>query len=72
MSKQLKALWSKNPTKISDAFVDIDGVWVYLCAGWCRDFASHIIHTDTVKEALAEFQDIGPCDCEQCQGGSRA
>lgn len=69
MSKQLKRLFERNPTKVSSAYIDSDGVWIDLLPGWCNDPSTHTIHEDTVAEALRVFrQQVQPCTCcAQCQ-----
>lgn len=68
MSKTLKRLWDRNPDKVTDAYVDSDGAWIHLKRGW--QFAPHtqchIVHEDTVREAVRAFREIVPCNCEDC------
>lgn len=45
-----------------------DGYWAYTRPGWCWDDPGlHTIHEYTVRDMLAAFGRIMPCDCQQCR-----
>lgn len=48
-----------------------DGHWLYTSPGWKWNgdpwAALHQIHEWTVKEVLAELENVVPCDCDDCK-----
>lgn len=59
----------KQHTKVSDAFKDSDGVWVYLKDGWGVDGCpgEHCIVEDRVADAYRKVKSAVPCSCKQCK-----
>lgn len=56
--------------RVSDAFTDSDGTWVYLKDGWgvAGCLGEHIIVEDRVATAARKVrQGLIPCYCQQCK-----
>jgi len=70
MSKVLAKLAAVNPSLIEKYWNEgSDGYWVALRKGWiCTWSGTHCIHEGTVKDVLAAFKDIAPCNCTECSG----
>jgi hypothetical protein len=65
--KALDSLQKRNPGKVQDWYQDSDGYWINLKLGW-QWFGCHAVHEWTVKDALASFSSVEPCDCPDCKG----
>lgn len=61
----------KADPRVADCYHETDnGFWIELKPGWTADPRdAHDIHEDTVADALSEFRDVVPCDCESCKAG---
>ena len=54
--------------RITDFFVDSDGIWAYLVPGWKREPCDdvHFIHEDTLKEVISGMKEAVKCKCDDC------
>ena len=66
MSKTLAALAKKNPDKVRGWYKDSDGYWVDLKRGW-QLWECHSVHEWKVRDLLASFKGVEPCDCDDCK-----
>lgn len=71
MKKTLKRLVLTHPDKIrevGDETSSHDGYWLYLRRGWTWD-GCHSVHEWNMKDLLASFKRVEPCDCQECVTG---
>jgi hypothetical protein len=69
-NKTLNELAATHDDKITCWSKDVDGYWLYLKYGW-QWGGGHMIHEMTIKEVIAEFRKIEPCDCIECKTQGR-
>lgn len=70
MSKMLKQI--QDDPRVSEAFRDSDGYWVYLKAGWSNgNPCEHIIVEDRVADVKRKMGWIVPCACKECKATER-
>ena len=56
-----------NDPRVSEAFQDDDGIWIWLHPGFTSDpYGAHDVHEYTVGVALEKYRRIEPCACDQC------
>jgi hypothetical protein len=65
-NKTLSDLAASHGDKIATWYKDSDGYWLTLHYGWQRG-GTHAVHELTVREVLASFRDVEPCDCIECK-----
>lgn len=66
MSKMLKRIQAD--PRVSEAFHDSDGYWVYLKAGWGNgNPCEHIIAEDRIADVASKMRGVVPCDCKECK-----
>jgi hypothetical protein len=66
MSKMLKQIQAD--PRVSEAFHDSDGYWVYLKAGWSNgNPCEHIIAEDRIADVKSKMRGIVPCGCKECK-----
>ena len=63
--KTLDNLKASHPDKIRDWYKDQDGYWINLMPGW-QFWDAHCVHEWSVKDALASFKQVRPCECGEC------
>jgi hypothetical protein len=66
MNATLAKLQAKHPDKIAGWYKDSDGYWINLRKGWQWE-ECHAVHEWNVRDALASFRDVKPCDCGNCR-----
>ncbi len=53
--------------RVSKAFQDGDGVFIWLVPGFTADvYSAHDIREDTATAALRKYRKIEPCACSRC------
>ena len=70
MSRTLERLKAQHPAKVASLYhSDGEGWDIELRRGWRRsaDEVVHHVHGDTVREAVARFRAVVPCDCGACR-----
>jgi len=57
----------KDDPRVSDAFRDSDGYWVYLKAGWDNGNPSeHVIVEDRNSDVVQKMRGLRTCVCQEC------
>ena len=64
--KSLNAIKAKHPDKVAGWYKDSDGYWIDLKPGWQWQ-ECHAVHEWNVKDAVCAFNDVKPCECDDCK-----
>jgi hypothetical protein len=70
-AKTLSDLMDRHPEKIRGWYKDSDGYWINLKDGWQWQ-GCHGVHEWNVRDAMASFAQVEPCDCDDCKRGERS
>jgi hypothetical protein len=62
----LNRLQDQHRDKIAGWYKDSDGYWIDLRAGWQWQ-ECHTVHEWNVRDAIASFRTVKPCDCGDCR-----
>ena len=55
--------------RVTEVFQDSDGIWLWLNRGWTADPRdAHDIHEMRVRDVLAAYRGVVPCECDGCKG----
>lgn len=66
MSKMLQRIQAD--PRVSEAFHDSDGYWVYLKGGYGNgNPGEHIIVEDRIADVARKMREIVPCGCKECR-----
>lgn len=62
----LNKLAARHPDKVKGWYKDSDGYWIDLNKGWQWQ-ECHAVHEWNMKDVLASFRWVEPCNCEECK-----